>query len=211
MALANSNGRSGIINRFLNRCSPEKQAKIIQDDIDHEPNIYNFRGITPMLAPALGCLCVMQVWGQSINPLSKERRLREQGCFPLQKWLYAFQGSLYLFLTNIKERDALEFWREFSATSQWKDVWKPWTESLKPDDIIARWCYIKWLIDLDDDQSLKLKWGNAVKDVFRFRKNETFGFEIVEIFNRPNWLGDAYSATDFDSSELGEGSHTRRL
>lgn len=159
-----------------------------------------------MPASALGCLCVMQVWGQSINPLSKERKLRKQGCFPLHKWLYAFQGSLYLSLANMKERGALDFWREFSATSQWEEVWKPWTESLEPDDIIARWCYVKWLIDLDEEL-LKLKWGDAFKDVFRFRKNETFGFEIVGILNRPNWLDNAYSETDSDSSEWGEGSH----
>lgn len=92
---------------------PNSKQKIIQDDIDHEPNIYNFRGITRMPASALGCLCVMQVWGQSISPLSKERRLREQGCFPLEKWLYAFQGSLYLSLTNIRGHDGLEVLARF--------------------------------------------------------------------------------------------------
>lgn len=196
MALANSNGRSHR-NWFLNGHSPEQQAKIIQDDIDHEPNIYQIRGITRMPASALGCLCVMQVWGQYINPIAKERKARKRGCFPLQRWLYAFQDSPYLSLTNMKERDALEFWREFSASSQWEKVWKPWTESLNEDAITARCYYMKWLNGVD--KSLKVKWGDVFKDAFRFR-NGPFGYEIVEILNRPLWL-DAESTTDSDSSE----------
>lgn len=195
MALANSNGRSHG-NWFLNGFSPEQQETIIQDDIDHEPNIYQIRGITRMPASALGCLCVMQVWGQYINPMAKERKARKRGCFPFQRWLYAFQKSPYLSLTNMQERDALDFWREFSTSSQWEEVWKPWTESLNNDDITARCYYMKWLRVVD--KSRKVKWDDAFKDVFRFR-NGPFGFEIVEILNRPDWL-DADSTTDADGT-----------
>lgn len=187
MALANSNGRS-----HVKGCSSDQQEKVIQDDIDHEPNIYHIRGINRMPASALGCLCVMQVWGQYINPMAKERKARKGGCFPFQMWLYAFQNSPYLSLTDMKERDALEFWREFSASSQWEEVWKPWAESLSNDDITARCYYMKCLKRVD--KSLKAKWDDAFTDVFRFRSGP-FGFEIVEILNRPDWL-DADSTTD---------------
>lgn len=205
MPLANSNDPSRV-NWFLIGLPLEHQGRLVQDDINHEPNICLTRGITRMPASALGCLCLMQVYGESLNPLNKERRAGKEGCFPLQKWCRAFHGSPYLSLTTMMERDALEFWREFSASSLWEDMWKPWTESLNNDDIRARCYYMKWLPTVD--YRLKVKWGNAFGDFFRFR-NGPFGFEIIEVLNRPDWL-DVEGTTDPSSSEESETGETRR-
>lgn len=196
-------------NWLLRGYSLAGKAEIIRDDINHETNIYQTQGITRMPASALGCLCVMQVYGRYLNPIEKEREAETDGCFPFHKWLYAFQDSRYLSLTNMTERDALDFWREFSASSQWREVWKPWTESLSGDDIGARWWYMNWLRGVHD-RRFKVKWDDIYKDIFRFR-NGPFGFEIIEILIRPHWLGDRlYSESDSSSSdggsEGGEGS-----
>lgn len=194
-------------NWLLRGFSPEEKEKIIQDDISHETNIYHIRGITRMPASALGCLCVMQVYGRYLHPIEKEREAETEGSFPFHKWLYAFQNSRYLSLTNMKERDALDFWREFSVSSQWEEVWKPWTEALSGDDIGARWWYMKWLRGVHDKR-LKVKWDDIYKDIFRFR-NGPFGFEIIEILNRPDWLGDTLdSDSDSSSSEGSEEGET---
>lgn len=205
MPLANSNEPSRA-NWFLVGLSPEHQERLVQDDINHEPNICLTRGITRMPASALGCLCLIQAYGEYLNPMKKERKAGKEGCFPLQKWCRAFHGSPYLSLTTMKERDAVEFWREFSASSLWEDVWKPWTESLNDDDIRARCYYMKWLPTVDS--RLKLKWGNAFGDVSRFR-NGPFGFEIIEVLNRPDWL-DVEGTTDPSRSEESETGETRR-
>lgn len=203
MALANSDTHWLLVGH-----SPEEQERIIKDDIHHEYNIWNLQGLNRMPASALGCLCVMQVWGESMFPMSKERRLGGSGCFPLQKWVDAFKGSPYLSLANMNERDAIEFWVHFSATSLWSQVWKPWTESLDADDMNARYYYIKWLNSFEDN-SLKLKWDEAFGDAFRYQQS-AFGFEIVEILNTPDWLYNAYSASDpdDDDDEKSEGSQT---
>lgn len=156
-----------------------------------------------MPASALGCLCLVQLYGQLLNPLNKERKSGKDGCFPFQKWYRAFHiSSPYLSLTNVKERDVLEFWRQFSASSQWEEVWKPWTESLGDDDIRARCYYMSWLPSVDEKQ--RLKWGNAFTESFRF-KDGPFGFEIVEVLNRPDRL-DVDSTTDPSSSDMDSSS-----
>lgn len=199
-------------NWLLRGYSPADKEKILWDDIKHETNIYQTRGITRMPASALGCLCVMQVYGRYLNPIEKEREAETEGCFPFHKWLYAFQDSRYLSLTNMNERDALDFWRQFSASSQWREVWKPWTESLNGDDIGARWWYMNWLRGIHDKR-LKAKWDDVYKDMFRFR-NGPFGFEIIEILIRPDWLGvrldsDSDSDPDSNSSSI-SSSNTER-
>lgn len=198
-------------NWFLRGYSPAEKEKVIRDDINHETNINQTRGITRMPASALGCLCVMQVYGRYLNPIEKEREAETEGCFPFHKWLYAFQDSRYLSLTNMNERDALDFWQEFSASSKWKEVWKPWTESLSGDDIRARWWYVNWLRGIHDKR-LKVKWDDIYRGIFRFR-NGPFGFEIVEILIRPDWLGksldndsDSSSSERRERSERNEGS-----
>lgn len=191
-------------NWLLRGFSAEEKEKIILDDISHESNIYHTRGISRMPASALGCLCVMQVYGRYLNPIEKERKAETEGSFPFHKWLYAFQNSRYLSLTNMKERDALDFWQEFSASSRWEDVWKPWTESLSGDDIEARWCYMNWLRDIHD-RRLKFKWDHIYKDFFRFR-NGPFGFEIIEILIRPDWLGVVTFDSDSDHSSSSSNS-----
>lgn len=202
-------------NWLLRGLSPEEKEKIVQEDISHESNIYHTGGIARMPASALGCLCVMQIYGRYLNPIEKEREAGKEGSFPFHKWLYAFQNSRYLSLTDMKERDALDFWREFSASSLWEEVWKPWTESLSGDDIGARWWYMNWLRGTDDKR-LKFKWDHIYKDMFSFR-NGPFGFEIVEILIRPDWLGlslnsdsdDSNSSEGSEASEASEASETR--
>lgn len=194
-------------NWLLRGFSAEEKEKIIQNDISHETNIYHTRGITRMPASALGCLCVMQVYGRYLHPIVKEREAETEGSFPFHKWLYAFQNSRYLSLTNMRERDALDFWRDFSASGRWEEVWKPWTESLSGDDIGARWWYMNWLRGIHDKR-LKVKWDDIYKDMFRFR-NGPFGFEIIEILIRPDWLG-ATLDSDSDSSSS-EGSEGREI
>lgn len=105
----------------------------------------------------------------------------------------------------MKERDALEFWLEFSASSQWEDVWKPWTDSLNDDDIRARCYYMKLLPSVQT--GAKVKWGDAFKEVFRYRVGP-FGFEIVEVLHRPDWL-DVDGTTNPSSSEESETGETR--
>lgn len=192
-------------NWLLRGYSTVDKEKIIQDDINHETNIYQTKGIARMPASALGCLCVMQVYGRYLHPIEKERKAETEGCFPFHKWLYAFQNSRYLSLTDMKERDALDFWRDFSASSRWKEVWEPWTRSLSGDDIGARWWYMNWLRGIHDKR-FKLKWDDIYKDIFRFRSGP-FGLEIIEILIRPDWLGDILdSESDSSSSEESEGS-----
>lgn len=93
----------------------------------------------------------------------------------------------------MKERDALDFWREFSASSRWEDVWKPRTESLSGDDIVARWCYMDWLRGVHD-RRLKVKWDHA----------------YIEVLIRPDWLGDVvtFDSDSDDSNISSEGSET---
>lgn len=60
---------------------------------------------------------------------------------------------------------------------------------------------MNWLRGIHDKR-LKVKWDDVYKDMFRFR-NGPFGFEITEIFFRPDWLGvrlDSDSGSDSDSN-----------
>lgn len=54
-----------------------------------------------------------------------------------------------------------------------------------------------------------MKWDHVYKDLFRFR-NGPFGFEIIEILIRPDWLGDVVTFdSDSDESNISsEGSET---
>lgn len=55
-----------------------------------------------------------------------------------------------------------------------------------------------------------MKWVHFYKDLFRFR-NGPFGFEIIEILIRPDWLGDVvtFDSDSDDSNISSEGSETR--
>lgn len=206
MALADSNDRFHG-NWFLKGFSPEQQQRLIQIDLEHEDNVCPTDGgithmpasggIPHMPASALGCLCLMQRYGEMLNPMKEERKAGRDGCFPFQRWHRAFQVSPYLSLTNITERDALDFWLKFSTTDEWEKAWKPWTESMTHDDIRARCYYMSWLPSVD--KRLRVKWGHAFTDVFRFELGP-FGYEIAEVLSRPDWL-DADRITDPSSND----------
>lgn len=70
---------------WLLRGFSAEEEKIIQDDISHENNIYHTRGISRMPASALGCLCVMQVYGRYLNPIEKERKAETERFLPLSQ------------------------------------------------------------------------------------------------------------------------------
>lgn len=75
---------------------------------------------------------------------------------------------------------------------------------------------MNWLRGIHDKR-LKAKWDDVYKDMFRFR-NGPFGFEIIEILIRPDWLGvrlDSHSGSGPDSnnssiSSISSSSNTER-
>ena len=71
---------------------------------------------------------------------------------------------------------------------------------------------MNWLRGIHD-KGLKIKWDDVYKDMFRFR-NGPFGFEIIEILFRPDWLGlrlDSDSDSDSDSNSSSSTERSERI